>query len=96
MNKLSDLLKYMKAIVNPGPSDSKAFSLNLTDIRKFVRNALFVGAGAAVYYLNEKFKTIDFGIYGPLVIPFVAGIFDVVAKFLKGNVVEENKTDETK
>lgn len=96
MNKIID---FFKGLISTKPSTSKAFSLNLTDLQKLLKNGIYVGIGAAVYYLDEYFKTVGFaeklGTLAPLVIPFVAGVMDTVVKYVKANfqVKEETPTE---
>lgn len=85
MNKL---LELVKSIFSKETTNSKKFSFNLTDVKDLAVNAFYVGVGAGLYYLNEKFKTVDFGIYAPLIVPMVAGILDAAIKFIKGKQTE--------
>jgi len=68
---------------------SKRFTLDTNDIPELAKNATFVGLAAALTWLGSNLAEIDFGQWGPLVIPVAAVAIDGVVKWLKDNAEEE-------
>jgi hypothetical protein len=71
-----------------GPSTSKAFAIDMVDVKKVVINALMTGAATAVLYLSGTITSFDFGIYTPIVLPMVSAALEFAYRFLKSNVKE--------
>lgn len=109
-NALTAAVTKVVSVFKTKAADSKAFSLNVTDIKKMLRNAFYVGAGAAVYYINEQFKLVDIGqllallhleaykdVIAPVIVPLIAGGLDALVKFFQSNAAETPETtDEVK
>lgn len=64
---------------------SKKFTLNWIDIRGIGKNALLVGAAAALTYVAGNLDQIDFGTVGALFVPVIAVGIDTAIKWLKDN-----------
>jgi hypothetical protein len=64
---------------------SKAFELNWDDIWGVGKNAALMGGAAALAVVAQNLHVVDFGPYGPLVVPMVAIALDTAIKWLKNN-----------
>lgn len=64
---------------------SPRFSLNMGDVVGVVKNAALVGGAAALTVVAQNLQVIDFGMYGPLVVPVLAVGLDTVIKWMKNN-----------
>lgn len=62
---------------------SKRFKLNFGDVLSVAKNALLVGAAAALTVFAENLEVVDIGLYTPLVVPIVAVALDTAIKWLK-------------
>ena len=63
---------------------SKKYSLNREDIKSLARGLLITLAGAVLVYAGEVLPKIDFGNYGPILVPLFALIVNVGRKWLAG------------
>lgn len=62
---------------------SKGLSFDKNDMIVIVKNAVLVGAAAAVTFLAENLAKVDFGQSTALVIPIVAVVLNTVSRWLK-------------
>lgn len=62
---------------------SKRFKLNISDVLGVAKNALLVGAAAALTVVAENLEVVDIGLYTPLVVPIIAVALDTAIKWLK-------------
>jgi len=62
---------------------SKGLSFDKNDMIVIVKNAILVGAAAAVTFLAENLAKVDFGQSTALVIPIVAVVLNTVSRWLK-------------
>jgi len=69
-------------------ADSKAFSLNTTDLLNLGKNALLVGVAAMLTYAGENITSVDLGPTGVMIVPVVAVGIDTLVKWIKNNVKE--------
>jgi hypothetical protein len=67
---------------------SKRFTLNLADFVGLARDAVWVGAAAAITYVIQHLGTLDFGDMGAFVVPLIAIGLDAVVKWLKDGTKE--------
>lgn len=84
--------KEMKDILSKlavGASTSSAFSIDMTDVKKMLVNALLVGASAMVLYVSQGLSSLDLGTMTPYVVPIIAGALDLVHRYLKDNSPKE-------
>lgn len=68
--------------------DSKKFSLNVNDAKVLIKNALLVGAAAALAYLGEHVSDLDLGATGIMLVPVVSVALDTMIKWVKDNVTK--------
>ena len=68
--------------------DSKKFSLNVNDAKVLIKNALLVGAAAALAYLGEHVSDLDLGTTGIMLVPVVSVALDTMIKWVKDNVTK--------
>ena len=71
-------------------SDSKAFSLNASDLLNLGKNAILVGLAATLTYVGENISNVDLGTTGIMLVPVVSVGIDTLVKWLKNNKKEEN------
>jgi hypothetical protein len=62
---------------------SKGLSFDKNDMIVIVKNAVLVGAAAAVTFLAENLAKVDFGQSTALIIPIVAVVLNTVSRWLK-------------
>jgi hypothetical protein len=62
---------------------SKSFSFDYNDILAVVKNALLVGAAAAVTFLAESIAKIDMGASNVFISPVVAVALNSLSRWLK-------------
>ena len=72
--------------------DSKAFSLNWTDLRNLGKNAGLVGVAAALTYIGQNMASLDLGSSGIVAVPIVAILIDAAVKWANNNVNKEEPT----
>jgi len=68
---------------------SKKFKLDNNDLPELARTAAFVGLAAALTWIGSVMSEIDFGQWGPLVVPVAAVAIDGIVKWLRDNSDEE-------
>ena len=68
---------------------SKAFSLNLTDVKRVGINGLLVGLAATLTYMDGNLAEIDFGASSMVVVPIVSILLDAAVKWAKNNHLQE-------
>lgn len=66
-------------------STSTAFSINTTDLKKVLINALMVGASTAVLYMSSNLSSVSFGALTPVIVPLVTAGLELVYRYLKNN-----------
>ena len=71
-------------------SDSKAFSLNASDLLNLGKNAILVGLAATLTYVGENISNVDLGTTGIMLVPVVSVGIDTLVKWLKNNKKEED------
>lgn len=62
---------------------SKGFTFDYNDMLAIVKNALLVGAAAAVTFLAESLAKIDMGASNVFIIPVVAVALNSLSRWLK-------------
>lgn len=62
---------------------SKGFSFDKNDLTVVFKNAILVGAAAAVTFLAENIAKLDLGQSTALVIPIVAVVLNSLSRWLK-------------
>lgn len=62
---------------------------DVTDAANLGKNALLVGAAAALTYVGQNLSGIDFGNMSALVIPVVTVVIDFFVKWAKNNTKAE-------
>jgi len=62
---------------------SKGFTLDYNDLLTVVKNAVLVGAAAAVTFLAESLAKIDMGTSNAFIIPVVAVALNSLSRWLK-------------
>ena len=67
---------------------SSKFSLNLQDVVKVGKNALFVGIAASIAYVAQNASSIDLGAATAFVVPVIALVLDAAARWAKDNTKE--------
>lgn len=68
---------------------SKAFSLNLGDLKRVGINGLLVGLAAGLTYVGGNLSSLDLGASGLVVIPIVSILLDAAVKWAGNNHVED-------
>lgn len=63
---------------------SPKFSLNKEDLKSLWRGLLITLAGAALVYISEVLPKLDFGNYGPILVPFAALLVNIGRKYIAG------------
>ncbi|MQF98496.1 MAG: hypothetical protein FI729_03065 [SAR202 cluster bacterium] len=72
---------------------SKAFSLNLGDLRRVGINGLLVGLAAGLTYIGGNLSSLDLGASSMVVVPIVSILLDAAVKWAKNNhVVDQPDT----
>jgi len=71
---------------------SLAGSLNRADLKALGLNALKIAAGAAGTYLLQSASGCDFGEWKVLAVPLIAGLLDMLHKWLAGPILPPGKT----
>jgi hypothetical protein len=79
-----------------GPSTSDAYKLNLTDAKKIGINAIIAAVGAGVAVLIDNVAQLNMGPYTALVAPIIIMGLNTLQKWMKSNVVTEDKKTDTK
>ena len=64
---------------------SEKFKLDLTDMKKLGKNAVFVGIAAAVAYLGQNIVHIDLGAASVILVPIISTVFDTIVRWTKDN-----------
>lgn len=80
---MKDLLSKIKL-----PDTSFAFSLNLTDVQKLIRDAGIVGGGAAIAYLISNLSSLNMGALTVVLVPVLSTVLNAVYKWFKDNSPE--------
>jgi hypothetical protein len=65
--------------------DSKAFTLNTTDLLNLGKNALLVALAAGLTYVGENLADVDWGTSGVLLVPVISVGIDTLVKWMKNN-----------
>jgi hypothetical protein len=73
------------------PDVSKAFSLDLTDAKKIIANAVLVGSAAALTAVADNLGNLHLGPYTPLVVTIVSPILMSAIQFIKSGQTPEQK-----
>ena len=71
--------------------NSKAFSLNASDLVNLGKNALLVGVAAMLTYVGENVTDLDLGTAGVMIVPVVSIAIDTLVKWLKNNEKKNEK-----
>lgn len=71
--------------------NSKAFSLNASDLVNLGKNALLVGVAAMLTYVGENVTDLDLGTAGVMLVPVVSIAIDTLVKWLKNNEKKNEK-----
>jgi len=69
--------------------DSKAFTLNTSDLVNLGKNALLVGLAAMLTYVGENVSDVDLGATGVMLVPVVSVAIDTLVKWMKNNAKKE-------
>lgn len=69
--------------------DSKAFTLNTSDLVNLGKNALLVGLAAMLTYVGENVSDVDLGTTGVMLVPVVSVAIDTLVKWMKNNTKKE-------
>jgi len=69
--------------------DSKAFTLNTTDLLNLGKNALLVGLAAMLTYVGENVSDVDLGPTGVMLVPVVSVAIDTLVRWMKNNTKKE-------
>ena len=69
--------------------ESKAFTLNTTDLVNLGKNALLVGLAAMLTYVGENVSDVDLGTAGVMLVPVVSVAIDTLVKWMKNNAKKE-------
>lgn len=69
--------------------DSKAFTLNTSDLINLGKNALLVGLAAMLTYVGENVSDVDLGATGVMLVPVVSVAIDTLVKWMKNNTKKE-------
>jgi hypothetical protein len=69
--------------------ESKAFTLNTTDLVNLGKNALLVGLAAMLTYVGENVSDVDLGATGVMLVPVVSVAIDTLVKWMKNNAKKE-------
>lgn len=69
--------------------DSKAFTLNTSDLVNLGKNALLVGLAAMLTYVGENVSDVDLGTTGVMLVPVVSVAIDSLVKWMKNNKKKE-------
>lgn len=64
---------------------SNKFSLDMDDVKALLKNALLVGAAAALAYMGENVSDVDMGTTGVLLVPVITVGIDTLVSWLKDN-----------
>lgn len=64
---------------------SSAFTIDVDDIIKVAKGAVLVGSSAALTYVAQNLGNVDFGVYGPVMVPVFSVVLDTVIKWVKNN-----------
>lgn len=70
-------------------SDSKAFTLNTSDLVNLGKNALLVGLAAMLTYVGENVSDVDLGATGVMLVPVVSVAIDTLVRWMKNNTKKE-------
>ena len=68
---------------------SKAFSINVMDLRRVGLNGLLVGLAAGLTYIGGNLTDLDFGASGMVVVPIVSILLDAAVKWANNNHVND-------
>jgi len=69
-------------------TNSKSFTLNMTDLASISKNALLVAVAAGLTYVGENLVDLDLGATGVMLVPVVSVVINTVVKWAKNNVAE--------
>jgi len=69
-------------------TNSKSFTLNMTDLASIGKNALLVAVAAGLTYVGENLVDLDLGATGVMLVPVVSVVINTVVKWAKNNVAE--------
>lgn len=69
-------------------TNSKSFTLNMTDLASIGKNALLVAVAAGLTYVGENLVDLDLGATGVMLVPVVSIVINTVVKWAKNNVAE--------
>lgn len=67
---------------------SGKFSLNLQDVAKVGKNAMFVGIAAGLAYIGQNITNIDLGAASAFIVPIIVLAIDTASKWAKDNTKE--------
>lgn len=67
---------------------SEKYKLDLTDMKKLGKNAVFVGVAAAIAYLGQNIVHVDLGAASVILVPVVSTVFDAIVRWAKDNTQE--------
>lgn len=79
------LNKLVDVTVKGVPSTSGGFSLDLTDVLKVLRTALFVGGSAILTYVIEHATEMNLGAFQPYIILGLTTLAELVTRYIKSN-----------
>jgi hypothetical protein len=64
---------------------SDKYSLNVDDMKKLGKNALFVGVAAALAYLGQNAANLDLGSATVVLVPVITTVINAVMTWAKDN-----------
>tara|TARA_Y100000296_G_scaffold34508_1_gene40023 strand:+ start:1249 stop:1458 length:210 start_codon:yes stop_codon:yes gene_type:complete len=64
---------------------SSKFSLDTADVAKLFKNAILVGASAALTYVAGNMADLDIGTLGPLLVPIISTVLDSAITWINDN-----------
>ena len=66
-------------------AESKQFTLNQGDVKSMAIGLAITAAGAALTYLADVIiPNLNFGVYGPAVVPALALVVNAIRKYVSG------------
>lgn len=86
MKQFERFVKLVVAAITGAVKDtSNKKKLDEVDFAKLTRNALIFGGGSALAYMIQYMSGVDYGIYTPFIGAGLAGVLDVLRRYLKQN-----------
>lgn len=68
---------------------SPSFKVNVDDLKRVGKDAALVGVSAALSYVGTHLASVDFGVYGPFLIPALTTAISFGVKWAKDNTSKE-------